>query len=584
MNFLEIIKEGRDEDFKIKYGQKFSPEIINRIISKVTPKFLQWTGKVLDSINFEDNFLKLTNALNFFEKISTNLPKTDINQYQTLEELITTITNYEGKSRRNVKKVQGGNVVYDDGKYFVVNPLNHDASCYYGKGTKWCTAAETDTHFKKYNEDGKLFYIIDKSKPTNDPNYKVALLRKFDGEKLFFNVKDEQIKNGWVIGSEILKKILSNITGYLQQEFPEQIKIFTDKELAKKEKQRLERLREQQRVQLLRNDAQERRDENEWALDGNIPQEGLKAHALLKYLVDDEGISVLDNNDRADIQRIKDEIETLNAEYNADEDPNVDILSQIESLEDELDNYSDYIDVYHIIPTGQFYDTTEFEVIDSSVSNNKYAVGDDGEMQSSCYEYVENLIDDIGYEGFNDSFVRQFLDTDSIISYAEDVYDSDVRDNPSSYFEDSERMLSNEQEEKIEILKKRIENIERTIEHLKEQMDGENDDMIQEKIDELNEVSEEHSTEIEEIEEDPEGDFPEELIEDKVDELVSDARRDPEGFMETFGLSWSHYVDKDEFIQGVIDADGYGHTINSYNGNADEVYVNDELFYVMRID
>ena len=584
MNFLEIIKEGRDEDFKIKYGQKFSPEIINRIISKVTPKFLQWTGKVLDSINFEDNFLKLTNALNFFEKISTNLPKTDINQYQTLEELITTITNYEGKSRRNVKKVQGGNVVYDDGKYFVVNPLNHDASCYYGKGTKWCTAAETDTHFKKYNEDGKLFYIIDKSKPTNDPNYKVALLRKFDGEKLFFNVKDEQIKNGWVIGSEILKKILSNITGYLQQEFPEQIKIFTDKELAKKEKQRLERLREQQRVQLLRNDAQERRDENEWALDGNIPQEGLKAHALLKYLVDDEGISVLDNNDRADIQRIKDEIETLNAEYNADEDPNVDILSQIESLEDELDNYSDYIDVYHIIPTRQFYDTTEFEVIDSSVSNNKYAVGDDGEMQSSCYEYVENLIDDIGYEGFNDSFVRQFLDTDSIISYAEDVYDSDVRDNPSSYFEDSERMLSNEQEEKIEILKKRIENIERTIEHLKEQMDGENDDMIQEKIDELNEVSEEHSTEIEEIEEDPEGDFPEELIEDKVDELVSDARRDPEGFMETFGLSWSHYVDKDEFIQGVIDADGYGHTINSYDGSADEVYVNDELFYVMRID
>ena len=237
-----------------------------------------------------------------------------------------------------------------------------------------------------------------------------------------------------------------------------------------------------------------------------------------------------------------------------------------------------------MIPTGQFYDTTEFEVIDSSVSNNRYAVGDDDEMQSSCYEYVESLIDDIGYEGFNGSFARQFLDTDAIISYAEEVWEELVRDQPDSYFDDSERMLSNEQEEKIEILKKRIENIERTIEHLEEQMDGENDDTIQEKIDELNEVSEEHSTEIEEIEEDPEGDFPEELIEDKVDELVSDVRRDPEDFMETFGLSWSNYVDKDEFIEGVIDADGYGHTINSYDGNADEVYVNDELFYVMRID
>ena len=584
MNLLKIIKEGRAEDFKIKYGQKFSPEIIDRIISKVTPKFLQWTGKVLDSISFEDNFLKLTKALNFFEKISSNLPKTDINQYQTLDELITAITNYESKSRRNIKKVQGGNVVYDDGKYFVVNPLNHEASCYYGKGTKWCTSAEMDTHFKKYNEDGKLFYIIDKTKPTNDPYYKVALLRKFDGDKIYYDSKDETFKNGWILGTETLDKILNNITGYLQQEFPEQIKIFTDKELAKKEKQRLERLREQQRVQLLRNDAQERRDENEWALNDNTPEEGLKAHALLKYLVDNEGISILDNNDLADIQRIKDEIETLNAEYDTGEGPNVDILNQIESLEEELDDYSDYIDVYHMIPTGQFYDTTEFEVIDSSVSNNRYAVGDDDEMQSSCYEYVESLIDDIGYEGFNGSFARQFLDTDAIISYAEEVWEELVRDQPDSYFDDSERMLSNEQEEKIEILKKRIENIERTIEHLEEQMDGENDDTIQEKIDELNEVSEEHSTEIEEIEEDPEGDFPEELIEDKVDELVSDVRRDPEDFMETFGLSWSNYVDKDEFIEGVIDADGYGHTINSYDGNADEVYVNDELFYVMRID
>ena len=54
--------------------------------------------------------------------------------------------------------------------------------------------------------------------------------------------------------------------------------------------------------------------------------------------------------------------------------------------------------------------------------------------------------------------------------------------------------------------------------------------------------------------------------------------------MESFGLSWSEYVDKDEFIEGVISADGYGHTINSYDGTADEIYVGEKLFYVMRID
>ena len=584
MDLLKIIQEGRTDDFKSKYGQKFSPEIINRIISNVTPKFLPWVGKVMDSINFEDNFLKLTQALNKFEKISSNLPKTDINQYQTLAELTGAITDYENKSRRNVKKVEGGNVVYDDGRFFVVNPLNHEASCYYGRGTKWCTAAETDTHFKKYNDDGKLFYIIDRSKSTNDPNYKVALLRKFDGEKLFYDAKDDQIRSGWEIGSEILEKMLSNITGYLQQEFPEQIKIYSDREAAKKEKQRIERLREQQRVQGLRNAAENRRDENEWALDGNTPDEGLKAHALLKYLVEYEGISALSNEDRIEIQRITDEIERLNQEYDAAEDPRTDLLDEISSLEDELEAYSDYIDVYNIIPTGNFYDTTEFEVIDSSVGNKRYAVGDDDEMQSSCYDYLESLIDDIGYEGFNSGFARQFLDTEAIISYAEDVYNQDVWDEPSAYFDDSERMLSNKQEEQIEILKRRVEYNENTISQLEDRMDGENDDDIQEKIDELRELSEEHIAEMEEIEEDPEGDFPDDLIENKIDELVSDVRRDPEEFMESFGLSWSEYVDKDEFIEGVIDADGYGHTLNSYDGSADEVYVNDKLFYVMRID
>jgi hypothetical protein len=584
MDFLKLIQEGRVDDFKAKYGQKFEPNKLNELISKIAPKYLTWIGKTFDNINFEENFPKLVEALKKFDKISTNLPKTDINQYQNLNELLTDIQTYENRNRRDVKKVEGGNVVFDDGRFFVVNPLDHNASCYYGKGTKWCTAAETDSHFKRYNEDGKLFYIIDRSKPTSDPLYKVALLRKFDGDKTYYDTKDEYVRSGWILDTLKLKEILTKVDSYLSSEFGAQLKIYTDKEAAKKEKERLDRLREQQRIRDLEEDAQERRIENEWALDANCPDEGLKANALLKYLVENNEVSVLDNNTRADIQRIKDEIENLQTQYDADDELRGDLLDEISDLEDELDNYTDYIDVYNIIPTGTFYDTTEFEVINSPVSGNRYAVGDDDEMKSSCEDYIENLIDDIGYEGFNAGFARQFLDTDAIISYAEDVYESDVRDNPESYFDDSERMLSNKQEEKIEILRKRIEYNTVTIEKLEAQMDGENDDLIQEKIDELNELSEEYIAEIEEIEEDPDGEFPDELIDEKVESLVSDARYDPESFMDSFGLSWSEYVDKDEFIEGVIEADGYGHTLNSYDGSADEVYVNDKLFYVMRID
>jgi len=586
MDFLKLIQEGRVDEFKSKYGQRFTPDRLDLILSKVKPKYLTWVGKVFDNVNFEDNFAKLIEALMKFDKISTNLPKTDINQYQNLSELLDVIDIYENRNRRDVKQVEGGNVVFDDGRFFVVNPLDHKASCYYGKGTKWCTAAETDTHFKKYNEDGKLFYIIDRSKPTTDPQYKIALLRKFDGDKIYYDSKDEYVKQGWIHNTEKLNEILSKIDSYLSTEFTEQLKIYTDKELAKKEKDRLQRLREQQRVQAMRNEAQERREEGEWTLDGDCPDEGLKAHALLKYLVSNQDVSVITNEDRINIQRIKDEIETLNTEYDESEDPRVDILDRIEELEDELDDYStSYIDVYNIVPSGMFYKTTEFEVIDNpDVEGNRYAVGDDDEMKESCEQSIESLIDDVGYEGFNASFARDYLDEDAIADYAEDVYDSDVRDNPDSYFEDSDRMLSNEQEEKIEILNRRIEYNTETIKKLEEQMDGENDDLIQEKIDELNELSEEYSSDIENIEGDPEGDFPEDMIDEKVQDLVSDVKNDPESFMSDFGLSWSDYVDKDAFIQGVIDADGYGHTINSYDGNADEIYINDTLFYVMRID
>jgi len=539
MDFLKLIQEGRVDEFKSKYGQRFTPDRLDLILSKVKPKYLTWVGKVFDNINFEDNFAKLIEALMKFDKISTNLPKTDINQYQNLSELLDVIDIYENRNRRDVKQVEGGNVVFDDGRFFVVNPLDHKASCYYGKGTKWCTAAETDTHFKKYNEDGKLFYIIDRSKPTTDPQYKIALLRKFDGDKIYYDSKDEYVKQGWIHNTEKLNEILSKIDSYLSTEFTEQLKIYTDKELAKKEKDRLQRLREQQRVQAMRNEAQERREEGEWTLDGDCPDEGLKAHALLKYLVSNQDVSVITNEDRITIQRIKDEIETLNTEYDESETPRVDILDRIEELEDELDDYStSYIDVYNIVPSGMFYKTTEFEVIDNpDVEGNRYAVGDDDEMKESCEQSIESLIDDVGYEGFNASFARDYLDEEAIADYAEDVYDSDVRDNPDSYFEESDRMLSNEQEEKIEILNRRIEYNTETIKKLIEQMDGENDDLIQEKIDELNELSEEYSSDIEDIEGDPEGDFPEDMIDEKVQDLVSDVKNDPESFMSDFGLS-----------------------------------------------
>jgi DNA repair exonuclease SbcCD ATPase subunit len=401
----------------------------------------------------------------------------------------------------------------------------------------------------------------------------------------FYDAKDETIKGTtWINGTEKFNELISTIDSYLESEYAEQLKIYRDKELAKKEKEKLERLRVQRELQIKREGAQERRLDNEWELGPNCPEEGLKAYALLNFLEDNQDVEVKTNQDLIEIQRIKDEIEKLQLEYDNSEDVRTELLDEISDLEDELSELDNKIDVYDIIPTGMYHNTTEFEVIDAGISDRRYAVGTDDEMQSSCYDSVENLIDDIGYEGFNASFAKDYIDVESVVDYAEDIYYEDVENNSDVYFDDSERNLSREQEEKIDILKMRISQTQQLISKLEEQYGDEDDESIEEKIDELTDLIVEYEDEIGDIENDPEGDFPQDLIDEKIEELVSDVRQDPENFMNEFGLEWDRYIDKDAFIQGVIDTDGYGHTINSYDGSADEIYVQEQLFYVMRID
>jgi len=590
MDFLKLIQEGRVDDFKAKYSQKFGTDNANKIIVAVPQKYLDWAGKHLDMVNFEENFLKVAQALQKFEKISSNLPITDLFQYKNIGQLLSALSEYYNRQRRVVNKVEGGNVVYDDGRYFVVNPLTHDSSCYYGKGTKWCTSADTDHQFKKYNEDGKLFYILDKNATTNDKFYKVALLQKFDGDRTYYDALDETVKNGWILNTNKLNQILSSVDEYIKLEYPEQVKIYTDKELAKKEKQRLANLRIQQILKERQDEAQERRLDGEWTLDDNCPEIGLKAHALLINLSENFDVDIITNQDIGEIARIQNEIDRLQLEYDNDEEVRGDLLDEISELEDEITEFENKIDVYNIIPTGSFYATSQFEVIGvPNLEDRTYAVGDEDEMQRSAYEYVDQLIDDIGYRGFNPTFAKEFIDEKAIISYAEDLFNDDVYNNTENYLDISEKNLSDEQEEKIGILNSKIEKYKSLISSFEDEIDNdemesENNDEIIEKIDELNDEITEMETEIQDEIENPEGSFPDDLIEDIIEKQLKEVRYDVTSFMDEWGLDWEEYVDKDEFINGVVDADGYGHTLNGYDGTAEEITVLGDLYYVMRID
>lgn len=86
---------------------------------------------------------------------------------------------------------EGGKLIYDGTDVKIINPVTEAGACYYGKGTKWCTAAtQAENMFDTYAEDGPL-YIIQPKKPGREGKEKYQL--QFENEQ-YMDEKDEEIR------------------------------------------------------------------------------------------------------------------------------------------------------------------------------------------------------------------------------------------------------------------------------------------------------------------------------------------------------------------------------------------------------
>ena len=587
MKFINLLLEGREEDFKTTYGKKFSPEKLDAIIKMVNEipngsKFLTFLGRALPQ-TIPDGLLdeKVKDTLKKFVSIGPNLQIKDINQYKTFAELYSAIEEYETRIRRTVKSIEGADIVFENDQFTVVAPLTTTASCYYGAGTKWCTASSADnTHFNNYMKDGKLFYILDKTKATSDRFYKVALLKKFDGDESYFDAPDDKFTSGWIMGTNELARIKQYIDLYIREKYAKELEIWGDKEKAAIERKRLARV-EQQRIENdLIESANQRREDDVWSLD-NLSQGdmGSCAHALFNFLISEGTIEVQGPEDKSEITRIENEITRLQAEYDNDEEVRGDLLDEISELEDELTELDAKMDVYNMLPTGDYvlkeFTTTEFQ--------GRWKVGDSDDTEREAVRYVKNLIDDLGYDGYNESFVMEHFDDDSFRVYLKDFFEEDVYNNPEVYLDDSDKELSRSQEARIVELKQMVSNLESE----RDSLDDEDEDYSDE-YDRMGDEIDEANNEIEEIENDPDGEYDEYKLDSIVADKISEHRYDAKEFYDNFlgGDDFSEwatsngFIDEDDFAQAVVDADGYGTILNNYDGSEENVSFEGETYYI----
>ena len=74
-----------------------------------------------------------------------------------------------------------------------------------------------------------------------------------------------------------------------------------------------------------------------------------------------------------------------------------------------------------------------------------------------------------------------------------------------------------------------------------------------------------------------------EMVDNVVEDRVNDVLRDPISFIREMGLDIKNFINEKDLAEALVESDGWG-VMNGYDGNYDSESVNDETYYVMRVE
>lgn len=315
----------------------------------------------------------------------------------------------------------------------------------------------------------------------------------------------------------------------------------------------------------------------EWDINNpNITKVGLYVNAALRYVLSNIDAEQKSNEDIDRIEQIKVQLES-------------DDISDSDkvSLEEELEELESKVNVYDFTEDGDYYDMIRFKFNSPNHEDMEIAVGTESEINDSAIEYTKQLIEDNGLEGFKRNFIEQYLDTDAIVNRVMEIIEDDIYYSPESYLSESDRDLSAEQEEDVEILNEKIIDLQSIITALTNKIEETTDDNLIDKynnrIGKVQDIIDGLNNQKDEIIDSPEGYYKDELIQRAIAGRREDVERNTEYYVDDFNLDIKDFIDMDALVEGVVETDGYG-IVASYDGDYDVYNVNGIDLYVVRID
>jgi len=306
---------------------------------------------------------------------------------------------------------------------------------------------------------------------------------------------------------------------------------------------------------------EEIRQRGDWDTDGNLDDLGKCANALFKYLI----LTEFEEKEPGDSQRLeelyaeKERREQIEVETEDDEN-----LRELDSINDDISEIENRIDVYDLLPDGRNYRLRGFRVATpDGLSKSIYYVGDEYDTEIGAIESTLDSFDGAGgvENAVSEWLIRDNIDEESLKDYFRDGEYDTVRDSLESFFDEDEFEYSDPK------VAERIDEIEELLQ--------DSNGLSQEEYDELNE-------ELDDLK-NSDKDVPEHLIDDKVEELLNDLVSDPIDLIKNYGLEVSNFVDEKDIAKQVVRNDSYGSVLNYYDGSEDSVEFDGDTYYIFEI-
>lgn len=85
--------------------------------------------------------------------------------------------------------------IRDHGSYLEIHPLTKAASCYFGRGTRWCTAATNNNRYSVYKDSAKEFFILQSKSGGRSGRVQVYIPSNSANRAQIMDIQDRPIRD-----------------------------------------------------------------------------------------------------------------------------------------------------------------------------------------------------------------------------------------------------------------------------------------------------------------------------------------------------------------------------------------------------